>query len=92
MSEADYYLQSMAPTLEKLAVGDLVACYITNSEVYDALFQWGLILDVNKTVGDVLVIDNGGYMRWWPRKRWRLLKSKPLKPVAPLKTPGIKLA
>jgi len=53
-----------------------VACYVTNTSEYESLLSWGIILDVNKTVGDVLVVDNVGDMRWWPNKRWRVLKKK----------------
>ena len=57
----------------KLKRGDLVACYITNTDVYEALLQWGLVLDVNENVDDVLALDNEGCARWWPAGRWRHL-------------------
>ncbi len=57
-------------------MGDLVACYITNTEQYESLMSWGLVLDVNPNVEDVLVLDNDGYCSWWPAKRWRILKEK----------------
>ena len=60
----------------KLEIGDLVACYVTNTSEYESLMSWGVVLDVNITVGDVLVVDNVGYTRWWPEKRWRILKKK----------------
>jgi len=63
-------------TLKK---GDLVACYITNSEEYESLMSWGIVLDVNESVEDVLVLDNTGYSAWWPRKRWRILKEEKTK-------------
>ena len=56
--------------------GDLVASYLTNTEVYEELFQWGIVLDVNEAVGDIQVLDNSNSLEWWPSKRWRLLKSK----------------
>ena len=59
-----------------LEVGDLVACYITNTSEYESLMSWGVVLDVNATVGDVLVVDNAGHSRWWPEKRWRILNKK----------------
>ena len=61
----------------KLSVGDLVACYLTNTGEYESLLSWGVVLDVNLAVGDVLVVDNSGYTRWWPEKRWRILNKKP---------------
>ena len=58
-----------------LKTGDLVACYVTNTSEYESLFQWGLVLEVSETLEDVVVIDNQGNRRWWPRRRWRLLKE-----------------
>jgi len=59
----------------KLSKGDLVACYLTNTEEYESLMQWGIVLDVNASVRDVLVLDNQGHSRWWPERRWRLLED-----------------
>ena len=55
--------------------GDLVACYLTNTSEFETLLQWGIVLEVNEPLGDLLVLDNQGDRRWWPRKRWRLLKD-----------------
>ncbi len=59
----------------KLKKGDLVACYVTNTDEYESLMSWGIVLDTNPAVEDVLVLDNAGYTRWWPSKRWRILKQ-----------------
>ena len=57
--------------------GDLVACYVLNSSLeQEALLQYGIVLDVNTHVEDLLVLDNNGDARWWPQNRWRLLKKK----------------
>ena len=60
-----------------IKAGDLVACYLTNTSEYETLFQWGIVLDTNEHLEDVLVLDNNGSQRWWPSKRWRLLKKRP---------------
>lgn len=60
----------------KLKKGDLVACYVTNTDEYESLMSWGIVLDTNPAVEDVLVLDNAGYTRWWPSKRWRILKQE----------------
>ena len=59
--------------MAKLLEGDLVACYLTNTEVVEKLFAWGIVLEVTDTLQDVLVLDNAGETRWWPSKRWRKL-------------------
>ena len=59
-----------------LEVGDLVACYITNTSEYESLMSWGVVLDINESVGDILVVDNAGNTRWWPNTRWRILNKK----------------
>ena len=59
-----------------LEVGDLVACYVTNTSEYESLMCWGVVIDINKTVGDVLVIDNAGSTNWWPARRWRIISKK----------------
>ena len=57
--------------------GDLVACYISNTEVYEELLTWGIVLEVSDTLKDVLVLDNYGSSNWFPAHRWRPLgKSK----------------
>jgi hypothetical protein len=59
-------------------VGDLVACYVLNSSLEEeALLQYGIVLDNNKHLKDILVLDNYGERRWWPHNRWRILKKRP---------------
>ena len=59
-----------------LKKGDLVACYITNTDQWEELLSWGIVLDVNEAVEDILVLDNAGHQRWWPSTRWCLLREK----------------
>jgi len=56
--------------------GDLVACYITNTDQWQMLMAWGIVLEINSQLEDLLVLDNSGYTRWWPHKRWKILSSK----------------
>ena len=56
--------------MESFKPGDLVACYLTNTDIIGGLFQWGIVLEVSSTLEDVLVLDNGGYTNWYPAKRW----------------------
>lgn len=51
--------------------GDFVACYLTNTEVYEQLLTWGMVIDVSETLKDILVLDPHGNVQWWPSKRWR---------------------
>jgi hypothetical protein len=55
--------------------GDLVACYISNSSVYEELLVWGIVLEVSDTLKDVLVLDNTGNINWFPSFRWTRLKN-----------------
>ena len=59
----------------KIEKGDLVACYMTNTDVYEKLLNWGIVLDINESLKDLYVLDNNGNFRWWNHKRWRLLKK-----------------
>jgi len=52
-----------------------VACYIINSDEYESLMSWGLVLDINE-IEDLFVLDNAGYARWWPSKRWRVIREE----------------
>ena len=56
--------------------GDLVACYITNTDQWEMLMSWGIVLEVNPNLEDVLVLDNDGRTNWWPHRRWKILSSK----------------
>ena len=53
--------------------GDLVACYLTNTNVIEELLVWGIVLQVQDTLEDVLVLDNLGNKNWYPSRRWRPL-------------------
>lgn len=55
--------------------GDFVACYITNSEVYEELLTWGMVVQVSPTLEDILVLDSLGQSHWWPSHRWRPLNT-----------------
>ncbi len=61
----------------RLKKGDLVATYHLNTSMVDEeLLQFGIVLDCNEWVGDVLVLDNSGGIRWWGNNRWRLLRKR----------------
>ena len=60
----------------KIQKGDLVACYLINSDLEEeALMQHGIVVDTNPSLNDVLVLDNYGHMRWWGENRWRILQK-----------------
>lgn len=61
----------------KYRPGDFVACYITNTEVYESLLTWGMVIEVSPTLEDILVLDREGSKNWWPAHRWRKI-SQPL--------------
>jgi len=56
--------------------GDLVCTYIMNSALDVNLLQRGIVIDVNPTLEDILVVDDGGFKRWWPNKRWKLCEKE----------------
>ncbi len=60
----------------KVKEGDLVACYLTNTGEHETLLEWGIVLKINPTVGDVYVVTNHGTTSWYPSSRWRILQSK----------------
>ena len=53
--------------------GDLVACYLTNTDVIEELLVWGIVLEVEENLEDVLILDNLGNKNWYPSRRWRPL-------------------
>tara|TARA_Y100001958_G_C21018702_1_gene396104 strand:+ start:70 stop:297 length:228 start_codon:yes stop_codon:yes gene_type:complete len=57
----------------KYQPGDFVACFLTNTEVYEELLTWGIVVDVSPTLEDILVLDKDGNSHWWPAHRWRPL-------------------
>jgi len=60
----------------KYQPGEFVACYLTNTEVYEQLLAWGMVIEVSPTLEDILVLDPNGDQRWWPSHRWRPLAEK----------------
>jgi len=63
--------------MEEYEVGDLVVTYILDSSMAEPeLLQYGIIVDVNMSLKDILVVDNCGYRRWYPCRRWRILRKK----------------
>lgn len=61
--------------MRKYKPGDFVACYLTNTEVYEELLTWGLVVDVSPTLEDILVLDKTGKTHWWPSRRWTLFRA-----------------
>ena len=61
--------------------GDLVACYLTNTDVVSGLFQWGIVIQVSQALQDILVLDNSGYTNWYPATRWTRLDEVPKEKV-----------
>ena len=62
--------------VQKYETGDFVACYLTNTEVYEELLTWGMVIDVSPTLEDILILDKDGNSHWWPSNRWRPLAIK----------------
>ena len=61
----------------KIERGDLVATYYLNTSMIDEeLLQYGIVVDINDWIGDILVLDNNGQLRWWGKRRWRVLRKK----------------
>ena len=64
-------------TKSKIERGDLVATYYLSTSMADEeLLQYGVVVDINDWIGDVLVLDNNGQLRWWGKRRWRVLRKK----------------
>jgi hypothetical protein len=40
------------------------------------LLQRGIVIDINPILEDILVIDDGGFKRWWPNRRWKLCEKE----------------
>ncbi len=59
--------------------GDLVACYISNTEVYEELLSWGIVVEVSETLKDVLVLEHNGELNWFPSRRWRPLTEEEIR-------------
>ena len=59
----------------KYQPGDFVACYITNTQVYEELLAWGMVIEVSPTLEDILVLDKDGSSHWWPAHRWRPMSA-----------------
>lgn len=60
---------------QKYQTGDFVACYVTNTEVYEELLVWGMVIDISPTLEDILILDKDGKTSWWPSHRWRPLNN-----------------
>lgn len=56
--------------------GDFVACYLTNTKVYEELLLWGMVIEVSPNLEDVLVLDRDGNLHWWPARRWKKLTDE----------------
>jgi hypothetical protein len=66
---------------QKYQPGDFVACYITNTEAYDELLVWGMVIDVSPNLKDILILDKDGNSYWWPSHRWRPLNVNKATPT-----------
>lgn len=59
----------------KKEIGDLVACYLTNTDEYDKLLEVGIVIDINNKKNSILVVTSTGNRTWWNKKRWRVLQK-----------------
>ena len=63
--------------MEEYEIGDLVVSYIMNSSMPEPeILHHGVIIDINESLEDILVVDNSGSSRWWNIKRWKILSKK----------------
>ncbi len=63
--------------MEEYEIGDLVVSYLFNTSMLEPeLLQFGVIVNVNRNLRDIMVLDNAGYKRWYPCRRWRILRKK----------------
>ena len=60
---------------QKYQPGDFVACYLTNTKVYEELLVWGMVIEISPTLEDILILDKEGSIHWWPARRWRPLNN-----------------
>ena len=56
-------------------IGDLVACYLTNTNEYDKLLEIGIVIGINNRNNSILVVTSTGNRMWWNSKRWRILQK-----------------
>ena len=76
--------------MQRYSPGDFVACYLTNTSVYEELLTWGMVIEVSTCLEDILVLTPDGNSNWWPSHRWAPLTTKQGKARKSLA--GIKLA
>ena len=63
--------------MDEYEVGDLVVTYLFNTSMSEPeILQYGIILDINSSLKDILVVDNQGHSRWWNSSRWKILRKK----------------
>ena len=63
--------------MEEYEIGDLVVTYLFNTSMADPeIIQHGIIIDINESLKDILVLDGEGNSRWWNSKRWQILRKK----------------
>ena len=62
--------------MDEYEVGDLVVTYLFNTSMSEPeIIQHGIIIEINETLKDILVVDNCGNQRWWNCKRWQILRK-----------------
>ena len=59
----------------KKEIGDLVACYLTNTDEYDKLLEVGIVIDINNKKNSILVVTSTGNRTWCNKKRCRVLQK-----------------
>jgi hypothetical protein len=62
--------------MEEYEIGDLVVTYLFNTSTPEPeILHHGIILDVNTSLKDILVLDSFGSSRWWTARRWKILSK-----------------
>ncbi len=55
-------------------IGDLVACYLTNTSEYETLMDVGIVIGIREDLKQILVVSTNGTKMWWNDKIWKTLQ------------------
>ena len=61
--------------MDEYSIGDLVISHLVDSSGNQTLFGIGIVVDVNSTLQDIMVLDQCGNCSWWSHKTWKIISK-----------------
>ena len=61
--------------MDEYSIGDLVISHLIDSGGNQSLLGIGIVIDINKSLQDIMVLDQCGNCAWWSHRTWQIISK-----------------